>query len=148
MKVRLVNDPATFEATAIARRVTAKISVLQDGRLLKRIDGRWSESEQPNARIVASQTITDLLEMDFPLGGERSIDIAFKIKDDTHGYLFNNDNYLAQPSMQLEKHRLEPGVYVVEVRLRAIGVDCGVRWTFKVHGVGGTIEPLTAGEAI
>ncbi len=72
---------------------------------------------------MASQTITDLLEMSFPMGGERSLDVAFKMPSDSEGYLYNNDNYLCQPDFKLPKHRLEAGTYRAEVRLRAINVD-------------------------
>jgi hypothetical protein len=142
MKVRFVNDPETTAASSLAVGVTAKISILQDGNLLKRIDGRWSESEQPGERIARSQTITDLLEMNFPIGAERSLDVAFKMRDDRVAYLFNNDNYLAQPDMKHPNHQLSPGVYTAEVRLRAVNVDAVFRWNFRVHDAGGTFELL------
>ncbi len=136
LKVRVVNDPQRPSPTAEAKGVTAKVTISRNGRTVREVDGRWSESEQPHRRIRNLQSITDLLHMDIGIGDERSVDLVFKAVADRDAYIFNNDSYLCPPDMKKPDHRLEPGDYEVRVRLRAPRVDEVFKFRFINPGAG------------
>jgi hypothetical protein len=136
MKVRFVNDPPTSSPSAVARDVIAKISFFRDDQCLRIVDGRWSESHQPNDLIQAHQSIVHLLRMDFGIGDERSLDIACKRREAEYAFIFNNDSYLFQPSLERPDFALAPGDYRVSVRLRGPSVDEVFGWRFRNPGVG------------
>lgn len=122
IKLRLVNDPETAEPSAKAHQVAAKITFTdRAGKSVLEIDGRWSESEQPSKRDI-SQSRLDLLRMDFDIGDERSIDIAFHDLQEDSFYAYNNDSY-QYPGVKKPQFKLAENTYDVSVRLRAVHVD-------------------------
>jgi len=135
-KVRFINDPMVPAPSAVAKNVSAKVRFSQEGQLLREVDGRWSESESPLERMAKGQPILDLIKMDFGIGDERNLDIAFKRTESEDAFIFCNDSYHFAPMFERPDFRLSPGTYEVTVRLRGSHVDTTFEWSFLNPGAG------------
>lgn len=139
LKVSFINEPVESSASAEAKAVLANVQFYRDGRLIRELDGRWSESTQPGTRIAKAESTTDLLRMDFGIGDARTLDIAMKSAAEPTTFMFCNDNY-HHPQLRPPGFALEPGTYSVRVRLRAVNVDEAFEFSFRHNGAGTTLE--------
>jgi hypothetical protein len=140
LRMRFVNEPKQHGKDARATNVGARIAFSRDGVLIREIDARWTESDQPTERLKKNQSITDFLRVDFDILEEREIDIAVKAPNDQLAYIFNNDSYLYEA--RKPDFALEPGIYQVRVRLAGVGVDERFNFSFINPGAGKRIDTL------
>jgi hypothetical protein len=129
--VRFVNEPLRPEPSAVAKSIAAKVSFSREGRVLKTIDGRWSDVDQP----TPLKSVLPLLRATFDIGDEHNVDIVFKVLGDNDCYMFNNDNY-KHLDLKPADHALQPGKYEVTVRLVGVYVDQPFTFLFTNPGAG------------
>ena len=139
------NDPPTSFPKSFARGVRAYVDFFPIGQSVPvlRMDGRWSESDQPPA-YSPFQSKATLLETTFGLGESRTVDIAHISGIDGQCYAWNNDNYSDFDKHYLTtKHLLTEKSYQVQIRLRGEFVDETVRFTFNITSKGFQVtQPL------
>jgi hypothetical protein len=142
IRIRFINSPTHPYPNAVAKQVIAKVTFIANGSITREIDGRWPESTQPNTLINNWESTTELLRMDFNIGDERSVDIAFKEIDTADCYMFNNDSY-HHDRLRNPQFLLPPGTYKVGVRLLGVWVDETFEFGFVNPGAGKRIQLIT-----
>lgn len=134
--VRFMNEPIVSSATAVAKNVGAKVQFSSGGQVIKEIDGRWADSDQPGMLIAQAKSTLPLLRIDFDIASEHNVDLVFKAEHEANAYIFNNDSYHFLPTFRKPDFALGPGVYDVAIRLRGVDVDEVFRFSFQNPGAG------------
>ena len=135
LRVRFVNDPEHPYPNAVARDIRAKIHFYKNDSLIRRVDGRWADSDQASLRDKR-QSRDDLLGTDFAIGAEHDLDIAFQSSDGTC-FIWNNDSYdnAFNPELLLDGTHFR-----IEIRLRGTWVDTTFSFSFRTNNNGFEIE--------
>lgn len=143
LHLRLINRPRSVPSERdIARDVIARIHFLdKNDRELFFIDGRWSDTTQP-PHLPPSTPGIELLTVTIGIGQIRELDIAFKFRDESQAYAFNNDSYQFQ-FMQNPAWRILQGTY--KVRVNVVGPLVNREWIlpFRVGAKGERMQVLT-----
>jgi hypothetical protein len=136
------NDPPSPSADSVASMVTPRLAFLDwNGEERFSFVGRWSDSNQPRPFPVGfippeSSTI------DIPIGVRRQLDLAIKYDQEAECFGFNNESYRFQlgrnPSWQLE-----PGEYIIRIRLRGSNVDQEFTIRFRNPDAGRDLEAIS-----
>jgi hypothetical protein len=92
LRLRIGNKPEVNTPSASSR-INAKISFYNDaGSRLAILDGRFADTPQETERDRTKDYV-ESLSVGFPVGAERSLDIAFKRPGEMIAVAFNNDNF-------------------------------------------------------
>jgi hypothetical protein len=123
LHVKFKNDPELSTESSTAKNILAELEFFDDsGHPLCSLLGRWGDTPQP-PHLPQGQTPAQTLAMvDFGIGQERELDIAFKYQDEPDCFGMSNETY-AYRDWRHPKQRLCPENIRVRVRLRGIGVD-------------------------
>ena len=127
LRLRVGNRPVVNTDRG-STRINARVSFFDDtGARLVLMDGRWAESPQMGERSV-SQDYVESLSVPFPVGAERSLDIAFQRPGEKQSVAVNNDNFRYE-KLEMPGRGLE-GVVTVVVELNGHYVKTLI--TFKM----------------
>ena len=138
LHVRLTNDPAFPGEQAIGHGVIAHLEYCHAaGEPLFEFNGRWGDTEQP---ISPGKPIVQLEPVDFLIGAERELDLAFKYPEDAECYAMSNETYRV-PDWRDASRVLRGEDFKVFVRLRGLRVDQSWIFRFRNLGRGKGIEP-------
>ncbi len=140
LMLRLQNQPDTQAPESVATGVSATILFHDsNGNRLFSMDARWADTAAPFEREHYDD-ITEILAVNFPIGQQRTLDIALKYPEDAECYAMNSDNYNA-PDLRLPTHRLPPGTIIGDLRVQGLNIDCSINIQFTNGGSG---QPLVA----
>jgi hypothetical protein len=158
IRLRLSNEPHVPSERGEAKQVRASVEYWHNSEKLLVLDGRWSHMPEPTPPPVKpairslsrapkpapppEDPIKELLAVDFLIGEERSLDIAFKDISKNICYAFNNDSFIA--GIKNARFRLYGDLVTVKVRLTGINVDSRVVFKFRDLGNGKGLEIVEA----
>jgi len=122
--VRFKNDPKVATDTSVARDVLAEISFYDESSrdLLCSLQGRWGDTLEPP--LLRDGTPEEkLATVNFAIGQERELNIAFKYQREPECYGMSNDSYKVS-GWKHDKYKLSCSKIRAHVRLRSSnGVD-------------------------
>ncbi len=144
--LRFVNDPQNPNPSAIARAISAKVRYFIAGESdpVLEIDGRWADTDEASFGDPR-QSRHHLLTVDFNIGDEHEVDIAFIASETGRMFAWNNDNYRYSDLIKPE-HILPDSAIDVQVRLRGLGVDNTFRLRFA--NLNSTFEIINQPQAL
>ena len=91
IKVKLINKPLINSPSGVANGVRARVGFFCGDNLVLEMNGRWSDSDEPSMRDPR-RSRSDLLAVDFGIGEEHDLDIAFR-EPNGNFVAWNNENY-------------------------------------------------------
>lgn len=145
--LRITNDAATSAPDSVAKQVGAFLAFYNaDGRFLFSFAGRWGDTPQP-PHLQQNQVPFELLNVDFPIGGTRELNIAIKYLEDAECYGVNNDSYGYPPYFNNPRWRLDGQRFRVDIRVQGVYVDRSWTVHFANLGVGGGLEAVSFEDA-
>ena len=131
LNVKFKNDPRLATQSSIARNILAELEFFDEsGHLLSTLLGRWGDSPQPPHLPQGQSPAQTLAMVDFGIGQERELNIAFKYQDEADCFGMSNETY-AYKDWKHPKQKLVRENIKVRVRLRGVGVDS--TWDFWFH---------------
>jgi len=143
LHVKFRNDPKRSTTNSIARGILAEI-VFLDARtdaVICSALGRWGDTLQPPQLPPHLTPADTLTTVDFAIGQERELDIAYKYPDEQECYAMSNDTY-GRPDWRYERLRTSCNEIMVRVRLRGVGVDAS--WTLLFENPNrGELRPVS-----
>jgi hypothetical protein len=138
IRLRMINDPVFPGADSEATGVRASITFLKPGGTEFTMDGRWADAPQHGERLRSSD-ITTVMSVPFPVRQERSLDIAFKFRDDAECYAVNDSSFQWR-DLRVPEFVLPVGRIIVSARFSGKFVDTTVNFDFVNEGVGGAFS--------
>ncbi len=129
--VKFKNNPERSTERSIGKNILAELNYFDDAdHLLCTVLGRWGDTPQPPYLLPGQSPAQVLAMVDFGIGQERELDIAFKYQNEADCFAMSNDTY-AYRDWRHPKQKLSRENVRVRVRLRGVGVDSS--WDFWFH---------------
>lgn len=132
LHVKFKNDPKRSTVNSIARNILAEMAFYDavSESLICSVRGRWGDTPEP-PRLLPHQTTADALAtVNFEIGQERELDIAFKYPDERECFAMSNETY-GTADWRYPKQEISCNQLKVRVRLRGVGVDASWEFWFE-----------------
>jgi hypothetical protein len=131
LHIKFKNDPEQSTENCIGKNILAELDFFDDGgHLLSTVRGRWGDTPEPPYLPPGASPAQALAMVDFGIGQERELNIAFKYLDEADCFAVSNEIY-AYPDWKHPKQKLSVESLRTRVRLRGIGVDSSWDLWFK-----------------
>jgi len=147
IRLRMVNDPRFPGNESEAEKVRASVTFRRpDGTVLFAMDGHWADApgtcdRLPSGDKTPSGDITGAPGVLFPVRQERSLDIAFKYRDEECCYGVNQSSW-ERGDLRVPSQVLPTGIIVGQARFSGKFIDTVVNFQFRNEGAGNGLVAL------